>query len=132
MPSDFHPILLVLGDADDLIALHDMLTHFSEQGATVSLNEAGVHAHETTVMLSDIERELGATPGLWPTGAATGQLHWRLSKARALEFARDVSELATSGAAAGSVTLECGVSGEIKVNVSMGEWEDDFLADRAG
>ena len=132
MPSDFHPILLILGDADDLVALGDMLLHFSEHGAALSLTEAGVHASETAVVLSDIETELGDMPGLWPCGEASGQLRWRLSQALASEFARDVCELATSGAAAGSVTLECGSAGEVKVKVSMGEWEDQFLTDGTG
>ena len=131
MPSDFHPLLLVLGDADELRRFADVLARFSERGGPLSLTENGVHGPDTTVWLRESTGGPEGTLGLWVSCGTTRQLDWILSKALASEFAGEVLELARSGQAAGSVMLECGHGGEIKVKVSMGEWEDHFLADGA-
>ena len=125
MPSDYHPVLLVLGMHDDLDKLADIMRHFAKNGAPMSLNEAGVFSTDTKVeMVSE-----GAKMGLWPQEKGSTNLTWVLEKDHARIFADDVEELASSGAPAGSVTLEHEVLGEIKIKVSIGEWEDHFLTD---
>lgn len=129
MPCDFHPILLVLGDTDDLLNFSRTLRGFSKNGRTTSLNDAGLFSTDSTVTLSEINLDMGVKPGLWPSGKATGDLIWRIPKSYAAVFADDVADLANSGDLAGSALLECEVANEIKVKVSVGEWEDHYLTD---
>ena len=128
MPSDFHPSLPVLGMPDQLQVLADALERFSEQGGELALNECGVHSTDTRVVLKEIELEDGPKPGLWP-GSEDGLLEWRLPRRYAWIFSNEVANLATSGEPAGSATLECDKLGEIRVKVSIGEWEDNYLTD---
>lgn len=129
MPSDFHPILLILGEAEELHKLADILEEFSSTGGTIALNEAGVFSSDTQVRLEEIDLEQGIKPGLWPLQADVGSLVWKLPKKYAWIFSNEVANLATSGETAGSVTLECDVRAEVRVKVSIGEWEEGYLTD---
>ena len=129
MPSDFHPILLVLGTTEDMLTLGDILRAFAEKGGRASLNDAGVFSTDTQVELLERDLEAATRPGLWPSGEAKNELVWCLPKAYAADFADAVGDLARSGEAAGSTFLECEVADEIKVKVSIGEWEDHYLTD---
>lgn len=127
MPSDFHPILLVLGTPEQLLILSDALERFSESGGTMALNDAGVFSTDTRVVLEEIDIEADQKPGLWQAGTNAAHLVWRLPKRYAWIFANEVANLASSEEPAGSVTLECDVLGEIRAKVSIGEWEEDYL-----
>jgi hypothetical protein len=128
MPSDFHPVLLVLGTPPQLLVLAELFERFSQAGDDLALNEHGVFSTDTRVVLEEIDLDGGAKPGLWP-GEEPGALVWRLPKRYAWIFSNEVANLANSGDAAGSATLECDVLGEIRAKVSIGEWEDDYLTD---
>ena len=128
MPSDFHPILLVLGDREELRSFARLLESFATSGSTTLLHEAdGVHAPNTEVVL----QESGGRKGLWREDGER-RLSWTLDRNAAADFAAEIRELADSGAAAGSVTLECEILNEIKAKISLGEFEDDFLTGEAG
>jgi hypothetical protein len=128
MPSDFHPVLLVLGASGDLAGLARTLSEFALDGRDRALRASGVvFSTDTEVVLSRPATD--EQPGLWPDAGGGGLLHWRLSREWAKQFAHEVGLLASSGAPAGSVTLECEVLNEVKVKVSIGEWEDHFLED---
>lgn len=129
MPSDFHPILLVLGQADELLVLADALETFSKQGERLLLNDAGVHSTDTRVELQETQQDSGEKLGLWPISPRSMELAWRLPRAYARIFSDEVANLANSGEPAGSTTLECDVLGEVRVKVSIGEWEDNYLTD---
>lgn len=129
MPSDFHPILLVLGQADELMALADALEKFSEQGGRLVLNDEGVHSTDTRVELQETEPNAGEKLGLWPASPGSMELAWRLPMAYARIFSHEVANLANSGEPAGSTTLECDILGEVRVKVSIGEWEENYLTD---
>jgi len=129
MPSDFHPILLVLGRAEELMALADAFERFSETGGHLALNDAGLFSTDTRVALEECDPEAGVKPGLWQSAPGSTDLVWRLPKRYAWIFANEVANLASSGEPAGSVTLECDVLGEIRAKVSLGEWEDSYLTD---
>lgn len=129
MPSDFHPVLLVLGNADELMVLADALEAFSESGKSVVLNDVGVYSTDTHVTLEECDLDSDVKPGLWKARPGATDLVWRLPKRYAWIFSNEVANLATSGEPAGSVTLECEVIREIKVKVSIGEWEDHYLTD---
>lgn len=130
MPSDFHPVLLVLGDAQDLQRFAGILAAFARDGTARRLAaENLVHSTDTEVMLASLGD--GRKHGLWPDARDSGLLHWTLSGEDAAAFAAEVADLASSGAPAGSVTLECGLLDEVKVKVSVGEWDEHFLEDDA-
>ena len=107
MPSDFHPILLILGTPEQLQNLVAAFETFSEQGGLLSLNENGLFSTDTTVSLEECALEGSEKPGLWQVSAGSTDLVWRLPKRFAWIFANEVANLANSGEVAGSVTLEC-------------------------
>lgn len=128
MPSDFHPVLLVLGNHADLDRFSEILGQFSGDGRTREMGiDTDVYSTNTRVILAGPES--GRRYGLWPDEADGSQLHWTLTKEDAGAFFREVVDLSSSGAPAGSTTLECDILDEIKVKVSIGEWEDHFLED---
>lgn len=130
MPSDFHPVLLVLGDHQDLPRFAEILAAFARDGIARRLAAEGhLHSTDTEVMLESVGG--GRKYGLWPDARESRLLHWTLPAEDAAAFAAEVADLARSGAPAGSVTLECGLLGEVKVKVSTGEWEEHFLEDDA-
>jgi hypothetical protein len=125
LPSDFNPMLLMLGEQEDLRALGGVLRQFARDGGAVRLDElAFCAAHGTRVTLSG-----GAgPPGLHAMPDASGAFVWRLDADRATAFAGLVDDLATASRRAGSELLECTLEEEIAVKVSRGEYTDDFLA----
>tara|TARA_R110002124_G_scaffold246424_2_gene411529 strand:+ start:2214 stop:2630 length:417 start_codon:yes stop_codon:yes gene_type:complete len=129
MPSDFHPVLLVLGQPKELMKLSDALATFAGQGGELDLNEAGAFSTDTRVKLKEPPTASTETPGLWPVTPGAMDLVWRLPKTYAQIFSDEVANLAQSSEPAGSTTLECDVLGEIRVKVSIGEWEEDYLTD---
>lgn len=131
MPSDFHPILLVLGTPDQLLLLAEAFDTFSRTGGEVDLQDAGIFSSDTRVMIQEIDLEPetsgGEKPGLWQSDSDKSRLVWRLPRRYAWIFANEVANLANSSEPAGSVTLECDVLGEIRAKISIGEWEEDYL-----
>lgn len=121
MPSDFHPLLLVLGETGDIAGLADCLADFARHPVETDLAEAlGARISGAQVML----RPSTEDAGLAAETPRAARLIWTLSPATAAAFAQEVTRLAADPAAAGSVTLEVGRLGEIRVRVSRGEWED--------
>jgi hypothetical protein len=125
LPSDFNPMLLMLGEQEDLRALGGVLRQFARDGGAVQLDElAFCAARGTRVMLSG-----GPGPfGLFVLPDPSGAFVWRLEASRAAAFAELIDDLATASRKAGSELLECTQEEEIPVKVSRGEYTDDFLA----
>jgi hypothetical protein len=126
LPSDFNPMLLMLGEPEDLRALGGVLRQFARNGGAVRLDALTFCAatRGTRVTLSD-----GAgSPGLHPAPDAADAFVWRLNADRAAAFADLIDDLATGSRKAGSELLECTQEEEIAVKVSRGEYTDDFLA----
>ena len=126
LPCDFHPVLLVLGLKDELRQFADVLAVFADNGDPVVVNDAGVFSTDTKITIRQNDAADGPD-GLWPNKNADGQLVWRLTREQAQSFSDEVAELSLSAELAGSVTLESEVLGEVRVKVSMGEWEDQYL-----
>ncbi len=124
LPSDFNPMLLMLGEPEDLRTLSGMLRQFARDGGAVRLDELTFcAARGTRVMLSD-----GTGPlGLHAVPDAADIFVWRLNAERAAAFAELVDDLADASRKAGSELLECTQEEEIVVKVSRGEYTDDFL-----
>ena len=122
LPSDFNPMVLMLGEAEDLRLLAGMLRRFSHDRVDVRLHELAFCAapcSEVVVTASP------GTPGIQP--AENGSFVWRLNAEQAGAFADQIDLLALPARAAGSEILECTTGEEIPVKVSRGEYTDDFL-----
>lgn len=115
LPSDFNPMVLILGEAEDLHRLATTLRRFAREPVEVRLEQSS----------------LGLTASDGPLGVheagEPGRLVWRLDAACAAAFAEQVDELAQASCLAGSAMLECGGEEAIAVKVSRGEYTDDFL-----
>jgi hypothetical protein len=128
LPSDFNPMLLMLGEAEDFRALGGVLRRFAREGGTVVLDElAFCAAWRTRVMLTAAGTGADGPLGLRRVDDAGGFV-WRLDAVRAAAFSELVATLAAPGRLAGSEMLECGTDDEIPVKVSRGEYTDDFLS----
>jgi hypothetical protein len=123
LPSDFNPMLLMLGEADDLRLLAGVLRRFAREQRDVHLEDLGFCAAARTHVTLTASP---GPPGIQATSAAKA-FHWRLDAAKAHEFAELVDQLAQPSRAAGSEMLECTTEKEIPVKVSRGEYTDDFL-----
>ncbi len=124
LPSDFNPMILMLGEAEDCRALGGVLRRFARDGADISFAELSF----CQVIGPDVL--LTAAPG--PAGVQVCEGHafiWRVSSDLAAGFAERLEDLADPGRAAGSEALDCGTQDGIAVKVSRGEYTDDFLGD---
>jgi hypothetical protein len=129
LPSDFNPMLLMLGEAEDFRALAGVLRRFAREAGGVALDELAFCAAwrtRVTLTAADAETVADGSFGL-QQGDGTSHFAWRLDAARAAAFAELVETLAAPGRLAGSEMLECGTHDEIPVKVSRGEYTDDFL-----
>ena len=126
LPSDFNPMILMLGEAEDCRALGGVLRSFSRDGADVSF------ARLRFCQVVEAEVLLTAAPG--PAGVerlGERAFVWRVPSALAAGFAERLDDLAAPGRVAGSETLDCGTQDGITVKVSRGEYTDDFLRENA-
>jgi hypothetical protein len=124
MPSDFHPIVLMIGSASDILSLSKCLRAFSSDGAPRALvADGGIASRDTEVVLREPASD---GIGMFPR-ASSRCLDWYLTRPDAAALAEEVEALAAENAPSGSVTLECGRLDEVRVKVSIGEWEEGFL-----
>ena len=125
LPSDFNPMILMLGEAEDCRALSGVLRRFARDGADVAFGELGF------CQVVGTDMRLTAAAGPW--GVQRGDGHafvWRVPPVVAAEFAERLDDLAETGRIAGSENLDCGTEDGIAVKVSRGEYTDDFLGGR--
>jgi hypothetical protein len=115
LPSDFNPMVLVLGEAEDLHRLAATLRNFARAPADAPLERS-------RISLTASEGPLGIHPASEP-----GAFLWRLDAMHAEAFADRIDLLAQPSQLAGSEILECTNEEEIPVKVSRGECTEDFL-----
>jgi len=123
LPSDFNPMLLMLGEAEDCRALGGVFRRFARDGADVVFADLGF------CQAAGVEVRLTASTG--PPGVQRSGEHGfflRVSSATASGFAEQLDDLADPNRVAGSEILNCGTEDGIAVKVSRGEYTDDFLA----
>jgi hypothetical protein len=122
LPSDYNPMILMLGEAEDCRALGGVLRRFARDGQDVAFAALSFcQAIGTDILLS-------AVPG--PAGVQHCEGHafiWRIPPDLAVGFAERLDDLAEPGRVAGSEQLDCGTEDGIAVKVSRGEYTDDFL-----
>jgi hypothetical protein len=122
LPSDFNPMILMLGEAEDCRALGGVLRRFARDGQDVAFADLGFCQVTGTDVL------LTAAPG--PVGVQRCEGHpfiWRVPPEMAAGFADRLDDLAEPGRGAGSEALDCATEDGIAVKVSRGEYTDDFL-----
>ncbi len=122
LPSDFNPMILMLGEAEDCKALGGVLRRFSRDGKDVTFGELAF----CTIIGTDVL--LTAAAG--PAGVQQCEDHpfiWRVPADMAAGFAERLDDLAEPERAAGSEALDCGTEDGIAVKVSRGEYTEDFL-----
>ena len=122
LPSDFNPMVLMLGEADDLRLLAAVLRRFAHEQTDVPLDRLGFCTGSHTAVT--LTASPGA-PGIQPV--ADDRFVWRINAQLAADFADQVEQLAVPSRAAGSDILECTTEEEIPVKVSRGEYTEDFL-----
>ena len=116
LPSDFNPMVLMLGEAEDLHRLAATLRRFAREPADAAVGAFARHS------LTASDGPLGIHPAREP-----GTFLWRLDAAHADTFADQIDSLAQPSRLAGSEILECTTEEEIPVKVSRGEYTEDFL-----
>jgi hypothetical protein len=122
LPSDFNPMVLMLGEADDLRLLASVLRRFAREQADVRLDQLGFcTAPRTAVTLT----ASSGLPGIRQID--DNRFVWCLDATRAAAFADQIDQLAVPSRTAGSEILECTTEEEIPVKVSRGEYTEDFL-----
>lgn len=127
LPSDFNPMVLMLGEADDLRLLAAVLRRFARDKAEVRMDQLGFcTAAHTQITLTASTASLGVA-----LTADPGCYLWRLDAGTADNFADLIEQLAQPSRVAGSEILECSTEEEIPVKVSRGEYTDDFLRGEA-
>ena len=115
LPSDFNPMVLMLGEAEDLHRLAAMLRHFAHEPIDAPLDASPIRLTASDGPL-----------GIHPANEA-GAFLWRLDAQHAQSFADQIDALAQPSRLAGSEILACTTEEEIPVKVSRGEYTDDFL-----
>ncbi|MGH7155747.1 MAG: hypothetical protein ACREF3_17610 [Acetobacteraceae bacterium] len=121
LPSDFNPMVLMLGEAEDLHALAGVLREFARAPTETRLETLGFCA-----AVNDIRIALNtALPsGLHRLSGPGHVFAWNLDPAHARHCAELIDALTQADRPAGSEILE---DGEIALKVSRGEYTDDFL-----
>jgi len=124
MPSDFQPMYLFLGDADDLGALAGLLRRFAKDQREVSVSEGIPNSKSRTgLTLAPPQNEFGMR-------AINGSFKWLLNAWQAEQIAERIDLLTPADHKSGSDLFEVGSDGEVPVKVSRGEFTDDYLVSK--
>jgi hypothetical protein len=125
LPSDFNPMVLMLGEAQDMRVLSKLLESFAQSAGEMNLGRAkGFAPSDTQITLTGAENERLGMRLLSPQQKI---LCWVLDSSTAMLFAEMVHGLGEPNQKSGSQKLLCGCYPEIPVKVSRGEFTDDYL-----
>lgn len=126
MPSDFHPLLLIVGERSDVSQLQEFFYALSINPRDIDIKELAFvtsATHDVTIKLVQDHRTRGLilhrTPEL--------RLEWEIDRETAEMFADEIAESLESGNKSGSSFLEIGYVGEIRAKVMFGEFDDSYL-----
>lgn len=124
LPSDFNPMVLMLGEAEDFRALAGVLRYFARDPIDTRIDRLAFCLPGGTALTVALAHD---TQGVTRHPADPDAWLWRLDPDRAADFADLVESLSAGHRLAGSEMLECGIGDEIPVKISRGEYTDDFL-----
>lgn len=126
LPSDFHPLLLIVGERTDIPSLAAVCSRFAENGIPVALSTLSCVAHSTGPIT--ISRCVGyERPGVFRAVETGAGLIWRMDKPTAQRYADELKALLDADLLSGSCFLELGYIDEIRVKVTFGEFDDSWL-----
>ncbi|WP_349975846.1 hypothetical protein [Pseudomonas sp. WHRI 8519] len=126
MPSDFHPLLLIVGERSDVLQLQEFFDAFSVNPRDVDIKKLAFvtsATHDVTIKLVGDHK----TRGLIFHRAPELYLEWEIDQETAGKFAEEIAESLESGDKSGSSFLEIGYVGEIRAKVMFGEFDDSYL-----
>jgi len=124
LPSDFNPMILMLGEAEDCRALGGVLRQFARDGTDIAFRELGF----CRLVGADLTLTASTEPACLHR-QDDAVFTWRVPTDMAAELAGRLDDLGAPERLAGSEELACGTEDGIAVRVSRGEYTDDFLAD---
>ena len=124
LPCDFYPKILMAGDKPDVYRLIDVLDEFLDHPASIDLKQ------HTDISLKDFNLILhhqkeSEIEGIFQT--TSQQFDWIMSRETALNFYQDIDELLQQPEQSGSVFLEMLRPDEIKIKISINEFDDSYL-----
>lgn len=126
LPSDFHPLLLIVGERTDIPTLVTVCSRFAENGISVTLSELSCVAYSTgPITISQCAEH--ERPGVVRATEAGAGLIWRMDKPTAQRYADELEALLGADLLSGSCFLELGYIDEIRVKVTFGEFDDSWL-----
>ncbi|QLM09559.1 hypothetical protein HVV52_18225 [Escherichia fergusonii] len=130
LPSDFHPLLLIVCEREELTLLSALLTTFAKDEISLAINEQSFVEYCSSPLI--IEKvAIGDGVGITKPDYSTQPLHWKLEKHIAAEYSATLEELAGQGTLSGSCFLEIGYIDEVRVKVTFGEFDDSWLLTRS-
>lgn len=124
LPSDFNPMVLMLGEAEDFRALAGVLRYFARDPIDTRVDRLGFCRPGGTRLTLALA---AGVMGIMRREDDPDDVLWCLDTATALGFADLVEDLTHPSRAAGAEFLACGIEDEIPVKISRGEFTDDFL-----
>lgn len=120
LPSDFHPLLMMVGERNDLALLARVLAGFASRPQPVAIHRLPVISYSVCAITLQHYESTGIVL------AADGLL-WRIDRATAQAYADEIEEMLAEGLQSGSCFLEIGYIDEIRVKISFGEFDDGWL-----
>lgn len=124
LPCDFYPKILMTGDKSDVYRLMDVLDAFLDHPVELEI------AHQPNISLKDFDLTLrhqhdSETEGIFQ--AQPQQFDWIMSRDTALSFYQELDELLQQPGESGSLFFEMLRPDEIKIKISMNEFDDSYL-----
>lgn len=125
MPSDFHPLLLIVGERSDVLQLQRLFEDLSFKTTKTDMHElefVAANSYPVVLIFSDAQKVnglalQGGNKGMW----------WEINPRTALTFANEIGEALRAGNNSGSCFLEIGYIGEIRAKVVFEEFDDSYL-----
>lgn len=123
LACDFYPKILFAGDKPDLVPLLDVLDEFIDFETDISLNSCPlIQLQDFDLILKPCDLQ---TEGIFRT--APRSYEWRMSKNTAEDFYHDLEDLICQPQQSGSLLFEMLRLDEIKIKISMNEFDDSYL-----
>lgn len=124
MPCDFYPKILMAGDKPDVQCLLNVLDEFIDHPASIELQ------HQRKILLKDFTLTLKPQQSDELEGVfqiSNGHFDWILSRETALHFYQEIDEMLYQPEQSASLFLELLRPDEIKIKISMNEFDDSYL-----
>jgi len=123
LACDFYPKILFAGDKPDMVPLLDVLDEFIDFSTEISVKDRPqIQLHDFLLILKPCEE---LEEGIFEI--APQQFVWRMSKDTALDFYQDLEDLLCQPQQSGSIVFEMLRLDEIKIKISMNEFDDSYL-----